>query len=139
MSLYHQIKKLYPDILDSNFRLQDDSDGRGAYIKEWKSTYPKPTQIELNNVEVVVEKEIKIVELKSVCKQVLYKNHDIDDKIEALAGLKTAQEVTEIKNWIKAVKYVFTQVKTQINNGEAVDVSYNTILGQVEAYKSSLS
>lgn len=55
-----------------------------------------------------------------MCNQVLYKNHDIDDKIEALAGLKTAQEVLEI------------------NNNEAVDVSYNTILGQVNVYYLSL-
>lgn len=84
------------------------------------------------------------MELKSVCKKIVYKNHDVDDKIEALAGLKTAQEVLEIKNWIKAVKYVFGQVKTQINNTvdvagvEAIDVGYDTILGQVMAYYLSL-
>lgn len=138
MNKYLRIKKLYPDILDSDFMLQNDSDDRGAYIKKWTYAQPQPTQAELEAMYPQVLKEQKLVELKAVYKQVLYKNHDIDDKIEALAGLKTAQEILEIKNWIKAVQYVFGQVKTRINAGEVVDVSYNAILSQVEAYYMTL-
>lgn len=31
--------------------LQDDSDGKGAYIKEWNLDIPKPTEAQLNALE----------------------------------------------------------------------------------------
>lgn len=49
--LFMQIKALYPDILDSEFRLQNDSDGKGDYIKEWNTDrFPKPTQADLDSM-----------------------------------------------------------------------------------------
>jgi hypothetical protein len=53
MSLYDKIIKLYPSLTQSDFDpftgtivLQNDSDGRGDYIKEWNHpTLARPTNI----------------------------------------------------------------------------------------------
>ena len=50
--LYEKIIKLYPQLTDNDFmtviRLQNDSDGKGDYIKEWNHpTLPRPTDEEL--------------------------------------------------------------------------------------------
>ena len=52
MTLPEKIKAIYPELQDSDFmtviRLQNDSDGRGDYIKEWNHpTLPKPTEEQL--------------------------------------------------------------------------------------------
>jgi len=52
MTLYEKIKELYPKINERDFIhliiLQDDSDGRGAYIAKWDHpTFPRPTEEEL--------------------------------------------------------------------------------------------
>jgi hypothetical protein len=52
MTLYEKIKAIYPELQDSDFldtiRLQNDSDGKGDYIKEWNHpTLPKPTEEQL--------------------------------------------------------------------------------------------
>jgi hypothetical protein len=52
MTLYEKIKTLYPELQDADFmttiRLQNDSDGKGDYIKEWNHpTLPKPTEEQL--------------------------------------------------------------------------------------------
>ena len=52
MTLVEKIKALYPTLQDSDFldtiRLQNDSDGKGDYIKEWNHpTLPRPTEEEL--------------------------------------------------------------------------------------------
>ena len=52
MTLYEKIKSIYPEINDIDFKytiiLQDDSDGRGAYIAKWDHpTLPRPTEEEL--------------------------------------------------------------------------------------------
>lgn len=52
MTLYDKIMALYPDLTPQDFlttiRLQNDSDGRGDYIKEWTHpTYPRPTNEQL--------------------------------------------------------------------------------------------
>lgn len=50
MTLYEKIKQLYPELTTEDFMLngtillQNDSDGKGDYIKSWNhSTLPKPT------------------------------------------------------------------------------------------------
>lgn len=53
MSLYEKIMALYPELQLHDFltviTLQNDSDGRGDYIKEWNHpTLPRPTDKELN-------------------------------------------------------------------------------------------
>jgi hypothetical protein len=54
MSLYKKIKALYPDLTDDDFAdeviiLQNNSDGKGDYIKEWNHpTFKKPTDEELS-------------------------------------------------------------------------------------------
>jgi hypothetical protein len=52
MNLYEKIISLYPQLTNADFmtviRLQDDSDGRGAYIAKWDHpTFPRPTEEEL--------------------------------------------------------------------------------------------
>jgi hypothetical protein len=52
MNLYEKVIKLYPQLTDNDFltviRLQNDSDGRGDYIKEWNHpTLAKPTEEQL--------------------------------------------------------------------------------------------
>jgi hypothetical protein len=52
MTLYEKIKAIYPELQDSDFldtiRLQNDSDGKGDYIKEWNHpTLARPTEEQL--------------------------------------------------------------------------------------------
>ena len=57
MTLYEKIKQLYPSLTDADFgpyegtiMLQNDSDGKGDYIKEWNHpTLAQPTEEELND------------------------------------------------------------------------------------------
>ena len=56
MTLYEKIKAIYPDLTDNDFitviRLQNDSNGKGDYIKEWNHpTLAKPTQEQLDGVQ----------------------------------------------------------------------------------------
>ena len=54
MSLYEKIIKIYPELVEYNFAdeditLQDNSDGKGAYIVKWEHpTLAKPTDEELS-------------------------------------------------------------------------------------------
>jgi len=50
--LYDKIKTIYPQLEDNDFltviTLQNDSDGKGDYIKEWNHpTLPRPTDEQL--------------------------------------------------------------------------------------------
>jgi hypothetical protein len=50
--MYNKIIKLYPELTDKDFTtviiLQNDSDGKGDYIKEWNHpTLPRPTEEQL--------------------------------------------------------------------------------------------
>jgi hypothetical protein len=52
MSLYEKIMAIYPQLEQQDFlttiRLQNDSDGKGDYIKEWNHpTLARPTDEEL--------------------------------------------------------------------------------------------
>ena len=59
MTLYEKITTLYTELTDADFFpttgtivLQNDSDGRGDYIKEWNHpTLAKPTQEQLDGVQ----------------------------------------------------------------------------------------
>ena len=59
MTLYEKIITLYTDLTDADFApttgtimLQNDSDGKGDYIKEWNHpTLAKPTQEQLDGVQ----------------------------------------------------------------------------------------
>lgn len=58
MSLYDKIIKLYPELTQQDFTpfggtiaLQNDSDGKGDYIREWNHpTLTKPTQEQLDAI-----------------------------------------------------------------------------------------
>ena len=56
MSLFAKIKKIYPDLTNDDFSpegtilLQNDNDGKGDYIREWKHpSLSKPTDEQLAN------------------------------------------------------------------------------------------
>jgi hypothetical protein len=57
MDLYHAIMAIYPDLKESDFMdgvilLQNDSDGKGDYIREWNHpTYAQPTDEQLAGVK----------------------------------------------------------------------------------------
>lgn len=55
--LYEKIKSIYPELTVEDFlpngtiKLQDDSNGQGAYIAKWEHpTLTRPTQIQLDGV-----------------------------------------------------------------------------------------
>jgi XkdW protein len=57
MSLYDKIIKLYPSLNQADFNpftgtimLQNDSDGKGDYIKSWKNSNPEPTAEQLAEI-----------------------------------------------------------------------------------------
>ena len=58
MTLYEKITTLYTELTDADFApdgtimLQNDSDGKGDYIKEWNHpTLAKPTQEQLDGIQ----------------------------------------------------------------------------------------
>ena len=56
MTLYDKIMALYPSLIPNDFMtvitLQNDSDGKGDYIKLWQHpTLPQPTQEQLDGVK----------------------------------------------------------------------------------------
>ena len=58
MTLYEKIKSIYPELIINNFMgpdatifIQNDSDGKGDYIKSWNHpTLTRPTQTQLDGV-----------------------------------------------------------------------------------------
>ena len=42
---------------DDNFKLQDDSDGKGTYIKEWNSDQPQPSVADIEAAHTVWQTE----------------------------------------------------------------------------------
>ena len=59
--LFERLTAIYPDIdfLAGDIVLQDDSDGKGAYIKQWNSTLARPTEAQLLAVVLPSEQDIK--------------------------------------------------------------------------------
>jgi hypothetical protein len=57
MSLYQKLITLYPELSSYDFaygaiRIQNDSDGKGDYIREWNHpTLTRPTQAQLDSLE----------------------------------------------------------------------------------------
>lgn len=58
MNIVNKLNIIYPGILDNYnidnnppFIIQDDSDGKGAYIKEWNYHLPEPTKEELDALD----------------------------------------------------------------------------------------
>ena len=54
MELIQKIKNIYQELTDVDFSpttgtilLQNDSDGKGDYIKEWNHSLPRPTEEQL--------------------------------------------------------------------------------------------
>ena len=58
MTLYKKILQIYPQLIEADFypfggtiALQNDSDGKGDYIKEWNNPLPRPTDEQLASIE----------------------------------------------------------------------------------------
>jgi hypothetical protein len=57
MSLYQKLITLYPELSSYDFaygaiRIQNDSDGKGDYIREWNHpTLARPTKEQLDSLE----------------------------------------------------------------------------------------
>lgn len=60
MELNEKILTIYPELKGSDcspfnpfppYRIQDDSDGKGAYIKEWNYIKEQPTQKQLKTMD----------------------------------------------------------------------------------------
>jgi len=56
MTLYEKIKSIYPELTGRDFMtvitLQNDSDGKGDYIKSWNHpTLTRPTEAQLEAAE----------------------------------------------------------------------------------------
>jgi len=58
MALYDQIIAIYPELTSADFfpltgtiHLQNDSDGKGDYIKLWTNSNPQPTEIQLQEIQ----------------------------------------------------------------------------------------
>jgi hypothetical protein len=52
MTLWEQIMDFYPELTDTDFEagtivLQDDSDGQGAYIRQWNYSKPLPDGLKI--------------------------------------------------------------------------------------------
>ena len=53
------LQKLFPESIPNvDFVLQDDSDGRGPYIREWNIEAPQPSESEIDAVSEEIEKGI---------------------------------------------------------------------------------
>ena len=58
MNLFEKIMQLYPNLTPEDFlpfmgtiHLQNNSDGKGDYIKEWINSLPRPTNEQLASIE----------------------------------------------------------------------------------------
>lgn len=112
MSLYYQIKELYPDIKDDEFMLQDDSNGKGAYIREWKTAYPKPTQVELDSVKSIAIKKEKLIEIREKRNKLLVKS-DVYCFVDSYNKL-TATQKTEIETYRQALRDLPTTIDVNL-------------------------
>ena len=51
MELYNRILKLVPTVNPDDFRLTDNSDGKGPFISRWDSDLTQPTKEEISSVD----------------------------------------------------------------------------------------
>ena len=96
-NLSSKIKKYVNAEVDftSDVVLQDDSNGQGAYIKEWNLDIAKPTDAQLDALETeanAYEQELKDAEANKETKKASSKQKlkDLgldDDEIQALIGV----------------------------------------------------
>ncbi len=138
MGLYYQIKELYPDILSSEFMLQDDSNGKGAYIKWWKSAYPKPTQAELDSVGLKAAKKEKLG-AKSIASQVVYLKAPAFKQNNVSMGIYDVTTSAPIIKWVKAVRQAVDEIEIRINNAitiveiDAITFNFDNLKARAEA------
>lgn len=50
IAIYPELEGLCTPFSNSAYKIQDDSDGRGPYIKEWNYYKPQPTEEQLSGV-----------------------------------------------------------------------------------------
>jgi hypothetical protein len=98
--MYNKIKTIYPDIMDADFDIQDNSDGKGAFISRWDDVRQQPTTVELASVDTTsLEKSIQVINNR-------VKSYDtIQDQLDTLYW----DGVNGTTNWIDNI----TAVKTK--------------------------
>lgn len=92
MNFYKALRHLHPDLEDGkDFILKDNSDGKGVYILEWKSTRPKPSSGEI----VEAWNQLSLEELKH------FKYQEIDEKCESTI-------LGRFKSTLNGIEYEFS-------------------------------
>jgi hypothetical protein len=79
--------------------LQDDSDGKGAYIKEWNLDIPKPTQSQLQALET---EAIEYERIQGIRSQRANSYPSIQDQLDMLYWDK----VNGTDNWLNSISSV---------------------------------
>jgi len=65
MDIGSAIKELYPNLIAGvDYQLQDDSDGKGPYIRSWNNSNPRPTEADLERGWLLHVAEVKKEELR---------------------------------------------------------------------------
>lgn len=83
--------------------LQDDSDGKGAYIKEWNLSIAKPTDEQLASYEADADKEESNNQVKATRKS---SYGDIGDQLDMLYKDMVAGKGDSTGEWFKHIKSV---------------------------------
>lgn len=145
MNHYNCIKKIYPEIRDSDFLLYDDLDEKGVYIKKWIYSQPQPTQAELKAVYPQVLKEQKLRELKrSIASQVIYLKAPTFKQTNVGLGIYDAATAAPIVKWIKAGRQAVQEIEDKINLAisiteiEAIIFSFDSLMIRAEKIFTTL-
>lgn len=58
MITFHGLQRIYPGITPQDVDLQDDADGRGAYIKRWHYHMPVPSDQQIHEASIIAEQQL---------------------------------------------------------------------------------
>ena len=89
----------------TDFILQDDSNGSGPYIKEWKSGSPQPTQAEIEAAEATWQTEY---DAKAYARARAAAYPSVDDFMEAY----TEKEIGSVSTKWDAYVIAYNKVRT---------------------------
>lgn len=82
--MYNAIKRIYPDIKDSEFSLQDNATGDGVYIARWDYKNPQPTELQIASVDMHPLSEFKPELIQKI-------DDDVDDIYAKVVGNRFAE------------------------------------------------
>jgi hypothetical protein len=105
MTLYEKIISIYPTLTFADFMpitgtilLQDDSDGKGEYIKEWTNGNPEPTQAQLDAVITLVIIPPTILSMRQA-RLALFQQGLLANVQTAIDGLAEPQKTVTQISW----------------------------------------